>query len=127
MVVINQVCQALLNSVAVGSGQFDDLGDAQAAVLLHEVDDLDADRREFRHQQLFAFHLDLKARFLLLQRPQEKTQPRLPVGRVGADRALGAAQGEVVTLLALLDHTFQRAVWNIFVAAAQQEQRCQDT
>jgi hypothetical protein len=45
-----------------------------------------------------------------LQCREEEGEPRRPVRHLGADRALGAAQRQVVALLALLDDALQRAV-----------------
>ena len=114
----------LLDSISVGSSQFDDLRVFQAAVLFDQVDDLDTERWKLSHQKLFPLHLDVKACFLLLQCAQEKYQPRLPVWVGGADGPLGAAEREIVALFALFYHAFKRAIGHVFVAAAQQDQRC---
>ena len=51
------------------------------------------------------------------QGTQKKDDPRLPVRRVGANRALSLAQGQVVALFVLLDDAFERTVRHVGIAS----------
>lgn len=113
------------NSVAVRVGHTDDQADRHFPVLFRQLQDFDREFRQSVHDDALALDFLLEPGLLLLERAQEINCPRLPIRRVIADRALGAAQGEIVSFLALLDHAFQRAVRNIGIAATEQQERCQ--
>lgn len=77
-------------------------------------------------EELFAFDFFGEVADLLSEGLEEEGEPGLPVGEVGADGALGAAEGEVVGFLALFDHALEGAVGDIGVARAEEEQGGED-
>lgn len=63
----------------------------------------------------FPFHLALKPFFLPLHRSQKQFQPRIPVGRICAERPLCPPMRQAATVLILLDHAFRRIAGHISV------------
>lgn len=53
------------------------------------------------------FHLNSQIIFLFFQATQEKIKPGFPIGIVGFECCLGAAQRFVVQILIVFDDTFQ--------------------
>lgn len=111
-----------LDRIPVGSGQGEDLAHRGPSMFTGKLKDLERKRGQFGKHKVFAFDLFPEPPHLLLKRTQEECQPRLPVGVVCTDGLLSLAQSEVVTLLAVLDHAFERAVGRVGIAAAKQEE-----
>jgi hypothetical protein len=76
---VDQLREMFLMSVAASSGKADDLSHDCAAMLPDVFDDLDGETGNRGNHQFLALDLGRKPAFLLLQRTQEKAQPRLPV------------------------------------------------
>ena len=123
----HQAAEMVLQRVAAGAGGADHVGHRDAAVLADVVDDLEVQLGQGGNHYPLALHLGRQPALLLLQGPQKKDQPRLPVRRGGADSALRLAQRQVVALFAVLDHAFQRTVGHIGVPGLQQEERGEHT
>ena len=116
MAICHQRAEVLLQCVAILAGQALGVADGQATVVSHEVQELRRNFREATHQKSFTLNLYAETMHLALQRGQEEAEPRFPVRTVRPDRSLGLSKGQIVGLLALLDHAFEGGVRYIGIA-----------
>jgi hypothetical protein len=70
-----------------------------------------------------ALDLGGEAVLLLIERFEEEQDPGLPIGPFAADCRLGLAQSEVIALLALLDHAFERGIRDVGIVCLEQHER----
>ena len=115
----HQAAEVVLQHVAANSGDSNHVGHGDAAMLANLVDDLDGQLGQGGNHDPLALHLGRQSALLLLQGPQKKDQPRLPVRRGCTESALRLAQTQIVALFAVLDHAFKRAVGHIGVPGLQ--------
>ena len=74
--------------VAVGAGKRHRFGNGHSAMFAAQLQDLCRELVKVTEDQPLAFDLCLEPLLLLLQRVQEKLEPRLPVGGSCAQRGL---------------------------------------
>ena len=85
MSLFNQAAKVVLQCVAACAGGTDHVGHCDAAVLANVVDDLHGQLGQGSNHNSLALHLGCQPALLLLQGPQKKDQPRLPVRRGAAE------------------------------------------
>ncbi len=119
---IEQGPSVQLQGIAAGTGHGHSLPNRDAAVIAKMFENLDGQVGKVGYQQPFPLHLLPKPLHLLVQGSQEEQQPGLPVRLPGADGSLGAAQGQVVSLLVLLDDALKRTVGQVGIPRPQQQQ-----
>ena len=115
-----------LGRIPVGSSQVDYLTHCHSSVLAGKFKNLKRKGRQLGKHEVFPLDLFLETPHLLLECPQEEHQPRLPVRTISTDGLLRLAQGEIVPLFAVLNHTFKGTVGRVGIAAAKQKKRGQD-
>jgi len=85
MLLFHHAAEMVLQRVAAGAGDTDHVGHRDAAVLVDVVEDLEVQLGQGGNHYPLAFHLGCQPALLLLQCPQKKDQPWLPVWRGGAE------------------------------------------
>ena len=102
MTVLDQPPEMLLKRVAAGAGEPDHVANRDAAGLASALQDAGGQLRQRGDRELFLFDFGGEAPLLLLKGAQEENQPGLPIGSVGADRALGLPERQVIGFLVVL-------------------------
>ena len=109
--------------VLISAGVLYDFGDRQPIVFAQKIQDGYCKLRQFGVRilvRLLAIQPPGQIFFLLLETPQEETNPRVPIRRFRSDRRLCSPQCPVVKVLILFDHAFQIIVLHVSKAAAQE-------
>ena len=113
MALFHQPPKMLFQRISADTSGTDHIANCHAAMIADLVDNLRGAFGKGRDDQLFTLHLFGEAPLLLLQGAKKIREPRLPVRRVGPDGALGLAQTEVITFLAVFYDALKRAVGDI--------------
>jgi hypothetical protein len=86
-------------------------------MLSHVINDFQSKVRESRRNLCLLLHLRGQPTLLLLERARKEEQSGLPVRRLGAERGLCLAQGEIVARLTVLNDALKRAIGDILARA----------
>jgi hypothetical protein len=127
MPAFNQCRDMILDRASADLCRLDHIADGDATVLARQLQNLDGKLRQRAEDQAFPFQFSLQPDLLFGQGAKEELQPWKPVRLVRANRPLCLAESQVVPLLELLDHALKRAVRNIGVSGAQQQECGQDS
>jgi len=116
----NQLAEVLLQCVSARACQLYDVADGDTSMFASVFDDARRQLRQSSENDLFPFGFLGQALHVLLQCPEEKENPRLPVWGICPDRHLGLAKGEIIPFFALFNHAIERAVRYVGIARAEQ-------
>lgn len=95
---LDEFLQAQLHGAGLAFRELHDLAEREGFVIGEEGDDLLGERVEVGGLGFFEGDLLGEGVFLLHEGAEEEDEPGFPVGLVGGERGLGAAEGAVVAL-----------------------------
>lgn len=104
---LDEFLQAQLHGAGLAFRELHDLAEREGFVFGEEGDDLFGERVEVGGLGVFERDLLGEGVFLLHEGAEEEDEPRFPVGLLGGERGLGAAEGAVVAFFGCLDDAFQ--------------------